>query len=400
VETSPSTPRPSRGRLLLARILIFLGALFVLLSLLAGFVRFQALDTDTVTETAGLMIENEQIRAQIAASLVDSLYANVDVTGQLEEDLPPNLQGLAGPAAAGLRELTDRAALRLLERPRAQELWVNTVAFSHAEIIDVLEDDVRGLSTEEGVVFLDLRPLVIELGERFPIVGRLASQLPNDAGRIKVLEADQLERAQDITRLLKFLGTWLWVVPVLLWAAAVWLAAGRRRVILRSVAIASILSGLLVLVVRRLAGSYVVEELAGAESVKPAVQDAWDIITRQLVDGGWTLVGLGVIVLIAAWLAGPGRSAVAARTELAPFLARWEIAYGVAAALFLLLLLWSPTVQTTRVQLMLAAAIVLAVGVEVLRRQVGREHPEAAGVDLGEHTRGRFERVRRRGGDG
>ena len=39
---------PSRGRMLGARILVFLGALFLIASLLAGYIRFQALDTGTV----------------------------------------------------------------------------------------------------------------------------------------------------------------------------------------------------------------------------------------------------------------------------------------------------------------------------------------------------------------
>ncbi len=386
----------SRRRLLAARVLVILGGLLVVLSLLAGYVRFQALDTPTVRETAGLLIEDEQVRDQIAASLVDGLYANVDVSAALEEQLPEDQKGLAGPLSGAIRELADRAAQQLLERPRAQELWVNTIAFSHQQLLNVLEDDVQGVSTEEGAVFLDLRPLIIQLGDRLAIVGRLAQQLPNDAGRIKVIDANQLETAQDVTQLLKVLGSWLWVLPILLWAAALALARGRRRAIMRSIAFTSILAGLLVLVVRRLAGGYVVDALVPTESVRPAAENAWAILTRQLSDGGWTLVGLGAIVLFSAWLAGEGRIATATRTELAPYIARWEIAYGFAATLFLLLLLWSPTVQTTRAPLMIAAAAVLVVGVEVLRRQVAREHPDAASVELGAHTRARLARARGR----
>jgi hypothetical protein len=391
----PAPVRPSRGRMVGARLLVALGALFAVLALLAGYIRWQGLDTETVRGSAGDLIADEDIRNEIAATLVDSLFTNVDVAAQLAERLPPDQQGLAGLVAAGIRELSDRAAVRLLERPRPQELWVNTVALSHSQLLNVLEDDVQGVSTEDGAVFLDLRPLVIELGSRVPAVGRIAAQLPEDAARIKVLEADQLETAQDLTRLLKALGNWLWVVPILLWALALGIAAGRRRVILRSIAIGSIIAGLLVLVLRRLAGQYLVDELVVSTTAQTAAGDAWDILTSLLSDGGWTLIGLGVIVLVAAWLAGPGRAATAARSELAPFLARPEIAFGAAAALFLLLILWSPTVQTTRVPLMLAAAIVLAFGIEILRRQVAREHPDAAGVDLSDHLRARFARTPR-----
>ena len=388
---------PSRGRMLGARVLVFLGALLLIGSLLAGYIRFQALDTATVEESASLLIEDEEIRDQIAASLVEQLFANVDVTAQLEQQLPADQQGLAGALSAAIRELADRGAVRMLDRPRAQELWVNTVAFSHEQLITVLEDDARGIETDQGAVFLDLGPLLVELGKRVPILGRLAAQLPEGSERIKIMDAQQLESAQDLTKLLKTLGSWLWVVPLLLFGAALALASGRRRAILRSIGIVTIMTGLLVLAIRKLAGSYVVDTLVPTASAETAAGNAWEILTRQLSDGGWTFIGLGVVLLLAVWISGVGRSATAARTELAPFLARAEIAFGAAALLFALLLLWAPTVQTTRVPLMIAAAVVLAFGVEVLRRMTAVEHPGASELDLSDYARERFARLRGRG---
>ena len=80
-----------------ARILAVLGVLLALLSLLAGYIRFQGLDTDTVKGTAGDLIADDEIRDQVAASLVDALYANIDVAAALEQRLPPDQKGLAGP---------------------------------------------------------------------------------------------------------------------------------------------------------------------------------------------------------------------------------------------------------------------------------------------------------------
>ena len=383
-------------RIALARVLVLLASLLAVLSLLAGYVRFQGLDTDTVSDTAGQLIADEEIRDQVAATLVEQLYANVDVQAALEERLPEDQKGLAGPAAAGLRELSDRTAARMLERPRVQSLWVNTVTRAHRQLINVLDDDTGALSTEGGAVVLDLQPLVVQLGERVAVVGSVAERFGPDAGRIEIMQAEQLETAQELTQLLKFLGLWLWVLPVALAAIAVWIARGRRLSILRLIALGAILGGLLVLVVRRLAGSYVVEELAAAPSVEPAVQDAWDILTEQLRDGGLTFLGLGVIVLVAAWLGGSSSSAVGARRALAPYLARAEIAYGAAALLFLLLLWWQPTVQTSRVQLMLAAAVLLALGVELLRRETAREVPSPPPPDPIGSARRTFGRGRAR----
>jgi hypothetical protein len=356
-------------------VLVVLGALFVILSLLAGYVRFQGLDTDTVEDTAGELIADPEIRNQVAATLVDSLFANVDIEAALREELPADQKGLAAPVAGALRLGAEPAAQRLLARPRVQELWVRSVTESHRALVELLEDDTGALRAEGGNVVLDLRPLVVQLGDQIAIVGRLDQRLGPDAGKITIVKADNLETAQDLTQLLKVLGTWLWLVPIALWAAAVWLARGRRLGILRMVAISSIVAGLLVLVIRRFAGSIVVDDLASTESVQAAAGDAWDIVTSLLRDGGLTLLGLGVIILVGVWISGPSERATDSREWLAPYLARAEIAFGAAAAFLLLLVWWGPTAQTQRWQLVVASAVVLALGVEVLRRQTAREFP-------------------------
>ena len=219
---------------------------------------------------------------------------------------------------------------------------------------------------------------MIQLGDQVAVFGNLARRLPEDAGQVEILEADELQTAQDLTQLLKQLALFLWLVPLALFAISLWLARGRRRAILRMIAIGLTVAGLLVLLVRRLAGDYIVDQVVKQDAYRPAVADTWSILTMLLADGGWTLVLLGVVSLIAVWLMGPSRSGTAARRELAPYLTRWEIAYGAGAVLFVLLLLWGPTEQTTRARFVIAGGLLLALGIELLRRQTAREFPEAA----------------------
>jgi hypothetical protein len=382
----------SRKRMVLVRVLVVLGAIFGAISLLAGYLRWQVFDEDTFKTTSEELIANQEIRDQVATRLVDGLFDNVDVAAALEERLPADQQGLAPVLTGAFRELSDRAAERLLERPRIQELWVESTVRAQRQLERVLDDDLTSVQTEGGYIVLNLQPLVVQLGDRVAIVGQISNRLPPDAGLIQIVEADNLETAQDITQLFKSVAPFVPVVPLGLFALAIGLARGRRRQAVRMVGLAFVLTGLSVLVLRRIAGGYLVEDLVASETVKPAAADAWNILTSLLADGAWTLIGLAVVVLIGVWLAGESRSGVAARRELAPFLARPEIAFGTLAVLFLLVVLWSPTAQTTRVPQMLALAVLLALGVEVLRRQAAREHPEAAGIDLGEHLRGRFAR--------
>ena len=358
----------ARTRMILARVLVVLAALIAALSLLAGFIRYQALDNETFSNSAAELIADETIRDQVALTLVEALYANMDVQAALEERLSTDQQGLAGPIAAVARELADRAAIRVLERPRAQELWVRSLSTTHEQLLRVLDDDLTHVQTEGGFVVLNLRPLVIQLGERVAIFGRVAQKLPPDTGRIQIMEANQLETAQDVTEWMQILGRFLWLVPLALAALAIWLAGDRKRSIVRMLAIGAIAAGTLVLVARSVAGNYVVDNLVQTESVRPAAADTWEILTSLLRDGGRTLVGIGIVLLIGVWLVGPGARATAVRRRLAPWLERPEIAYGTAALFLALLVWWGPTAQTQRWQVVLLFAVMLGLGVAALTR--------------------------------
>ncbi len=342
------------------------------------------------------MIADDAVRDQVAATLVEQLFENADVSSGLEERLPEDQQQLAGPLAAAIRVLADRLAQELLARPRAQELWVNAMDLAHERLIRVLEDEATFLATEEGAVVLDLQPLLVQLGEEVAVFNNLESRLPEDAGRIQIMEGDQLETAQDLTGILDAIGTWFWVVPFGLAIAGIALARGRRRQELRAVAVAAILVGLGLFALRGLAGGYIVDSLVTTESVRPAAENAWEILTNLLADSGWTLIGIGVIALIGVWLAAPTGSGRSARAALAPILGRRTWAFGTVAVLFLLLLWWNPTAQTGRLPQMLFAAALLAVAVEALHRQTARDFPEESAVTPGDAFRARMDALRGR----
>jgi hypothetical protein len=402
---APETDRgrhasPGRGRLYIARLLVVLATLLAVVAALAGYLRWQALDEDTFADTTEELIANDRIRDQIGETVVEELFANVDVTAALEERLPADQQALAAPLAGGLREFADRTVQRLLDRPRAQELLEASLVTTHEQLLAVLDDETTTIRTEDGAVILDLQPLVIQVGERVAIVGRVAERLPDDTGRVEIMEADQLETAQDATQLFKTVGTWIWLLPVALAAAAIWIARGQRRRVLRSVAVGAIIAGLLLLVARSVAGSFVVDELATSTTIEEAAQDAWDILTSLLADGAWTLIGIGVVTLVGTWLAGPTSSAATARGWVAPVLARPDVAVGLAVALILLLVLWGPTAQTRRPTQVLAMAIILVIGVWALRRITVREFPDAGPSDLRDRAELAWARMRSAGGSG
>ena len=371
----------------MARILVVLGVLLAVVTIIAGYLRWQAFDNETFRGTATELIANDAIRAEIAATSVDALFTNVDVAAELENRLPPDQQQLAGPISAGLRELTDRVANRLLERPRVQALWRESVGLAHQELVDVLRNETTVVRVEDKAVVLNLRPLVLRIGERLAFVGNLSERLPPQTGVITIMDAEQLDTAQDLTNLFEAVATWIWVLPFLLWGIALWLARGRRRIELRAIALGLVVAGVLVLVVRSIAGSYVVDELTTTSSVEVAAAEAWEIVTSLLADGAWAAISIGLVGLVGVWLAGDGRSGSASRRWLAPVFARPGLTYGILALLLLLFVWWEPFVQARRPLYVVVTAILLVLGVEALRRAAVREFPDAAETEPREMLR-------------
>ena len=369
----------SRTRIIAARILVVLGVVLVFVSLLANFVKREALDEETFRGTSQELIANEDIRDQVAATMVDQLYANVDVAARLQERLPDNLQPLAAPLAGLSREAIDRAARELLARPRVQNLFVNASSLAQAQVVKVLEGETTRLETTGGNVVLDLHPLVVQLGDRFGFLGDV-SELPPDAGRITILRSDQLDTAQSLTQALKTVANWIWIPALLAWAAALWLVPGRRRKEVRAISIGLIVAGVAILIIRRVAGSYLVDHLTASESVRPAVDAFWTILSDGLAEAAWALLVVGVIGAVGTWLTGEGERAVATRRAVSPWLERTGWAWGVFAGL-LLLVIWALPLHRFVVTAILV--VLAAVGFEVFRRQAlaeqAAEGPRASG---------------------
>jgi len=98
----------------------------------------------------------------------------------------------------------------------------------------------------------------------------------------------------------------------------------------------------------------------------------------MLKDIAWATILVGIPLIAAAWLAGSTRPAYALRRGMAPWLReRPAVAYGVAAALVLLVLAWGPIPATRMVVPVLLMIALVALGVAALRRQVAAEFPQA-----------------------
>jgi hypothetical protein len=375
----------TRTRSILVWALFVIGTLVVLVGSLTLWVKRQALDTDSWVNTSANLLENDQVREALSVYIVDQLYANADPQEVLEERLPTNLQGLAGPLAGALRQPAIDGVDRFLQRPRVQDLWEDVNRAAHQELLAVLNDETRGnITTGGGTVTLNLRTLIVNIGNELGFGETLDSRLPEDVGQIEILQSDQLEAAQTGVKLIKWMSWLVIVIALACYAGAIWLARDRRAM-LRNVGAALLVVGILLLVIRRVVGNYIVDALASGESVREAVDSTWFIGTSLLGEVAWALIVYGVVILLGTWLAGPSRYATRARGFMGPTLRdRPGIAWGALAVVYLLLLLWAPVPALRNWPGVLLLGALVALGFEAFRRvtvgelEGGRAAPPAS----------------------
>ena len=389
-ETPAPGRKPGRGRTAGVWILLVVAGLLLLLSSFAIWINRVALNTGVFTDTSSSLLDDPEIRSAVANRAVDELFANVDVQAEVEKQLPADYQGLAGPATAGLRQASYQIVNRALEQPTFQQLFRVTLEETHRTLVEVLEGGGNRVSTSNGEVTLNLRAIIEEAADRIGIGNQVADKIPADAGRIVILRADELDTAQDAFQLLKTLA---WILPLLTLAAfglAVWLAGDRRRAI-RSTGWVLVVVGILGLLAANLTRNYVVDALVAREDDRQAANNAWNILT-ELMRGSFRLtIVVGILFVIAAWLAGPGRRAVTTRRWVAPALQNRVWAYIVLVGLVLFLLFSAQVVDFARLLVVLLLAALGAAWIELARRQTLAEFPDAQGSTLVADTRARME---------
>jgi hypothetical protein len=372
----------SKKRGVLVWVLFALATILLFVSSLTVWSKRQLLDDDAWAHSSTQLLANDEVRGAIAQKLSDALFQRVDVEAQLRERLPAQRKGTAAVLAAALQNtVVPTAADRLLQRPRVQALWENANKRAHAAVLRVLEGKDLGkngnISTANGEVTLDLRPAIMRLATRLGLEDKLKANADPNAGQLVIMKSSQLSAAQTAVKILNALSSLLLIAVVALYALAIYLAQGRRRLLLGATGASLVLVGLVIASLRRFLGGAIVDALVKTEANKQPVRVIWSLETTVLRDIAVILVVYGALVLLATALAGSNRVAVAFRRWLAPSFRHHPIVVWVAALfVFLLLLAVGPTAGDRQLLGVAILAATTAIAIEALRRQTLREFPE------------------------
>jgi hypothetical protein len=224
----------SRSRSIGTVVLIVLTGILMMASVLAVWMRALVLNTDSYVKAVGPLIDNPAVRDEVARDVVDALYERVDVTGVLRDSLPTRARVIAPTLAQGIHDTAIELAAAALATDPVRRVWNEANRVAHNQVVHLLKGEGELVTTDEGEVAVDLRPIVTQVRRALDDQGvSIFDEVPIDEidRRFVLFQSDDLARAQNATKQLDALGRWLPVATLLTGLGAVACSRHRRRTI-------------------------------------------------------------------------------------------------------------------------------------------------------------------------
>ncbi|MEU6092608.1 hypothetical protein ABZ865_38710 [Streptomyces sp. NPDC047085] len=309
-----------RMRSALAALLIILGCVLAPLGVVAAWTADLVDDTDRYVATVAPLAKDPDVQNAVANRATDALMSHLDIPALLQGAAPPDrpllekaLGAVGGSLEGAVRSFVQDKAQEVVASDAFDTIWRDANRRIHATLDKALTGKGGGAVQIQGdTVTIDLAPVIEQVKTRLTDAGlSAAAKIPEVHTQFTVLQGDKISRIKTYFRLLQLAGLWLPILAVVLTAAGVLTATHRRRALIAAAlgfAVATLLLGLALTVFR----TVYLDALPSGVS-QPAAATVYDTLVRFLRTSVRAVAALGVIVALAAWLTGPGRSARAVR---------------------------------------------------------------------------------------
>lgn len=310
-----------------AAVLIILACLLAPISVGSVWASTAISDTDRYVETVAPVADDPGVQAAIADEVTAAIMSALEIeelTGEVvdtlatQRNMPPRvadaLPALAAPLSRGIESFLRTQAGNFVASDEFARIWDEVNRVAHSQVVKVLEGEQGGLvSAQDDQITLNLAPVIEEVKQRLVDRGfGLAANIPTIDKSFVLVESDAITKTQRLYSLLNWLGVWLPIVALVLFAAGVLLARDRRKALLRGalgVAAAMVALGAALTIVRTLYVETTPADILTSESAG----NVFDILVRFLRTGLRATGVLALLVALAAFLTGPSTAATRAR---------------------------------------------------------------------------------------
>ena len=316
--TAPNRPAPRRvprWRRILASTLVVVGCVIAPISVMGVWIHNTLLNTNQYVATVGPLADNPAIQSAIANRVTKELTGVAELDRRLKDALPKKAAFVAPYIAQGLQQFVHELVLKIVESSHFSTLWKTLNRRAHAQVVAVLRGQTKGVFLKNGQVVLDLGPVVKTVTGQLDKLGisGLQEKASGINNRLVLFSSNDLKKAQLGVRLLDDLAVVLPILTGLAFVGGIALSGHRRRTILHSALGLALAMGLMLLVFDLLRTIYLNALPAGVDLA--AAKAVYNQLLSFLRLSVRTLFVFGIVVAIAAWLAGPGRVATAIRAR-------------------------------------------------------------------------------------
>jgi hypothetical protein len=313
-------------------VLIVLGCIVAPVAVLGVWAGNEVSDTGRWVATVEPLIHDPAIQNVLTDQITKQITNQLNVTGTIDQAAAQlNDRGLTrisslldsfGPQiASSVNGFIRSTVHRVVTSPAVAKIWVQVNTTAHQAVVQVLSGQGNGaISTSNGQITLNLGPFIAVVKQDLVAHGfALASNIPPISPTVALFQAKDLGKAQAGYRLITTLKIVLPILALVLLAAGVWVARGRRRALIW--ATLGLAASMLVLAIGLLiARSIYLNSVPPTVLPGDAAAAAFDAMVYFIRVGLRVVLAVGLVIAIGAFITGPSRAAIQTRSTLKSWL--------------------------------------------------------------------------------
>jgi hypothetical protein len=291
-------------------LLIVLASIVAMGATVTLWARAVVLNTDAWVRTVGPLSQNEVIVSTISSYVVGEVFETIDAEQVAQGLLPPDLAFLSTPLVSALQDVVRDVVAELIVSDQFNAVWVGVNRTAHQVIIGALRFDEGPLSLKGGRLVLDLSGPFAFVEDTLGL-DALDLFADKEWGEFVLFESQQVAILQQALAMLDAVGLILPFLALALYFVAWLISLWRRRTVLW-IGVALAVAMVLLLVLLFLAQPILLAAVADP-LMRAVTGEIWNVVTRGLFYRTIFVLVVGVIIAVAAALAGPHPQAVAFR---------------------------------------------------------------------------------------
>ena len=309
-------------------VLIVLGCILAPVAVLGVWAGNEVSDTGRWVATVEPLIHNPAIQNVLTDRITSEITSQLNLNATINQaSAQLNSKGLTrissllttfGPQiTSAVTGFIHSTVHTVITSQAVAKIWVQVNTAAHQAVVKVLSGQGNGaISTSNGQIVLNLGPFITVVKQDLIQHGfSLASNIPPVSPTVALFQAKDLGKAQAGYRLITTLKIVLPILALVLIAAGVYVARGRRRALIG--AGLGLAASMLVLAIGLLiARSIYLNSVPPSVLPGDAAAAAFDAMVYFIKVGLRVVLAVGLVVAIGAFVTGPSHTAIQIRSGL------------------------------------------------------------------------------------